>query len=109
MLVDALRHTKGVLIHKQLQTVVQELLQGRGIAQRTPENDLKMSRDLLSKSGSKRRLPNASHTQQRHQLTLLTKHPAFQLFQFMLATRKARDIQCFAPIFLVSGVRYLNW
>ena len=77
-LIDTVSRKKVVLAHQDREPVVQNVLEGGGIVQRTPEHTLEVRRHLLHESSCQSCLADAAQAQQGHQAAVVSQQPALQ-------------------------------
>ncbi len=87
-----------LLVRDELDALLQDTLQGRRIMERAPKDEVIMLLHLIDHGGSQARFAHTSHTQDRHQATVVLHQPPVELGQFLLAPVKLFSVGSLAPI-----------
>src|SRR5262245_2784269 len=88
------------LIRYKFNTLFKNSFDSWRIAQRSPDNVLKLIFDLSRKFDCERRFADAAHTDNRDNTTAIIIDPALQREKFLLPAKERFNRRCFTPVFM---------
>ncbi len=97
-LANRCRQIVGLLIGEKQDPVGQKLIEGGRIAQRAPDEVLKLLAYFLRQMGHQAGLADAAHAQYAYQTALIVNQPLPQLTGFELTAVKDAYIWCLTPV-----------